>query len=205
VAARVGVTKAQVVAAAASQADEESYQSLNVTVLARRLGIRSQSVYAHVGGIDEIQAALQMLSYRLLGERIRAAVDGLTGRESIIAWANAHLRFDLEHPGLFAARNRPPGDDPELWEVIHQSAEPSLAVLAWYGLDGEEAMHFTRLVWATLFGFVSMHHAGLFTMPVDPRESLRRTIEGLADQIEHRSRECVTRAPRRSSSPRPSP
>jgi AcrR family transcriptional regulator len=178
-----------VVAAAAAQAEEEGYETLNVTALAHRLGIRSQSVYAHVGGIEEIRADLQVLSYRLLGERITADVGDLCGREAIIAWCNAHLEFDLEHPGLFAARNRPPGDDPQSWEVIHASAETSLAVLASYGLDGEEAMHFTRLVWATLFGFVSMHHAGLFTMPVDPRESSRRTIEGLADQIEHRSRE----------------
>ena len=188
-AARVGLNRADVVAAAAAYVDEEGLDTLNVTVLAHRLGIRSQSVYAHVGGMEEIRAALQMLSYRLLGEHITERVGDLAGRAAIIAWANAHLEFDLEHPGLFAARNRPPGDDPELWDVIHHSAETSLKILATYGLDGEDAMHFTRLVWATLFGFVSMHHAGLFTMPVDPRESLRRTIEGLADQVEQHSRE----------------
>jgi AcrR family transcriptional regulator len=210
VAARVGLCRADVIAAAAAQADEEGYETLNVTVLAHRLGIRSQSVYGHVGGIEEIRAALQMLSYRSLGEHIRGAVGDITGREAITVWVNAHLQFDLAHPGLFAARNRPPGDDPHLWEVINHSSETSLAVLASYGLEGEDAMHFARLVWATLFGFVSMHHAGLFTMPVDPRESLRRTIEGLADQIEHRSRELgcsppmsqparVRRAPRQQA------
>jgi AcrR family transcriptional regulator len=178
-----------VVAAAAAHADECGYDTLSVTVLAQRLGIRSQSVYAHVEGMDEIRAELQMLSYRLMGERITAAVGEHTGRAAIIAWANAHLEFDLEHPGLFAARNRPPGDDPEMWNVIHDSAVTSLVVLGSYGLEGEEAMHFARLVWATLLGFASMHHGGLYTMPVDPRESYRLTIEGLADQIEQRSRE----------------
>ena len=188
-AARVGLTKADVVAAAAAHADDCGYDTLSVTVLAQRLGIRSQSVYAHVEGMDEIRAELQMLSYRLMGERITAAVGDLSGRAAIIAWASAHLEFDLEHPGLFAARNRPPGDDPEMWNVIHDSAVTSLVVLGSYGLEGEEAMHFERLVWATLLGFAKMHHGNLYTMPVDPRESYRRTIEGLADQIEHRSRE----------------
>jgi AcrR family transcriptional regulator len=195
VAARVGLTRADVVAAAAAHADECGYDTLSVTVLAQRLGIRSQSVYAHVGGMDDILAELQMLSYRLMGERITAAVGDLTGRAAIIAWANAHLEFDLEHPGLFAARNRPPGDDPEMWNVIHDSAVTSLVVLGSYGLEGEEAMHFARLVWATLLGFASMHHGNLYTMPVDPRESYRLTIEGLADQIEQRSRELGYAAP----------
>jgi hypothetical protein len=66
---------------------------------------------------------------------------------------------------------------------------PSLAVLGGYGLKGDDALHFARLVWATLFGFVSMFHAGLFTMPLDPRESLRRTIENLANEIEQCSRD----------------
>lgn len=186
-AARVGLTRAHVLEAALEVAEDDGYHTLNVTALSRRLGIRSQSVYAHFGGMEEIRRGLQLRSYLELGQAIRAAVGTNCGRPAVLAWIHAHITFDLAHPGLFAARNRPPGSDNELWDVIQESSSTSREVLRWYGLDGEEAMHLTRLVWASAYGFVSLHHNGLITQPVDPAESLRRMVEGLADQIERRS------------------
>jgi AcrR family transcriptional regulator len=180
----VGLTRADVLDAAIDLAHDHGYGCLSVTALSRRLGIRSQSVYAHFESMEAIRRALQLRAYRELGVAIRTGVGDLVGRPAVLAWTGAHVRFDLANPALFAARNRPPGDDPELWEVIQESGATSRAVLASFGIEGEDSMHLTRLVWASLYGFVSLHHNGLLTQPVDAAESLRRMLDGLADQVE---------------------
>jgi Tetracyclin repressor-like, C-terminal domain len=87
----------------------------------------------------------------------------------------------IEHPGLYAATIRAP--EPEHSERL-EAAESLLAVvyavLAGYGMEGEDAVHAARALRSGLHGFASIEAAGGFAIPADRDESFRRMVAALA-------------------------
>ncbi len=57
-------------------------------------------------------------------------------------------------------------------------------MFASYRLDGETAAHWLRILFATVHGFALLRRDGLFTMPADPDDTVRRMVRGFARQIE---------------------
>ena len=53
------------------------------------------------------------------------------------------------------------GDDPEYTAVARAAAEPVIAVLASYGLSGEDAFYAALEFWAALHGFVMLEMTGV--------------------------------------------
>jgi len=51
------------------------------------------------------------------------------------------------------------------------------AVLAGYGLEGDDALHATRGLRSLLHGFVSLETGGGFGLPLDLDESFRRLLQ----------------------------
>jgi hypothetical protein len=110
--------------------------------------------------------------------------------EGIFGLAQAYRTFVKERPGLYAATVRSyrfsHPDDPELAEAEGQAFEPVLAVLASYGLSGEEAVYAARGLRSVAHGFATLEVAGGFGIALDPEESFVRLLEafaaGLRDQ-----------------------
>ncbi len=75
VATQVGLDHEAVIQAAAELADERGVDALTLAALATRLGIRSQSLYAHVDGLDGLLRDLALHSVRLLGDELRVVGD----------------------------------------------------------------------------------------------------------------------------------
>ena len=113
-ATQVGLDHAAVIDAATALADEQGVEALTLAALATRLGIRSQSLYADVDGLDGLLRDLALHSVRLLGDELRSSVIGRVGRDALAAIAEAYWDFAARHPGLYAATIRDPGDDHEL-------------------------------------------------------------------------------------------
>jgi hypothetical protein len=195
VAARVGLAKDDVIATAVALADKNGFDNVTLSSVARTLGIRSQSLYAHVDALAGLRRELQLRAFRLLGERIREAVAGLSRRDAIVAWATAVDRFDREHPGLAEARNRAAGRDAQLRKAVREAEALPKELIRSYDIGEEDAMHYDRMVWSALYGFEDLRTAGRFRAPIDPDETLRRLIGALADDLERRER--ALRAARR--------
>src|SRR5688572_3498483 len=53
-----------------------------------------------------------------------------------------------------------------------------------YGLDRPAAVHWYRIVFASVHGFAVLRRDGLITLPGDPDESLRHMIQAFVHQIE---------------------
>ena len=53
------------------------------------------------------------------------------------------------------------GDDPEFTAASHAAAAPVIAVLASYGLDGQDAFYAALEFWAALHGFVLLEMTGV--------------------------------------------
>ncbi|MGQ0826466.1 MAG: TetR-like C-terminal domain-containing protein [Actinomycetota bacterium] len=183
-ATQVGLDRAGVIAAAAEIADEEGLAALTLAALAQRLGIRSQSLYAHVDGLDGLHRGLALHGIRLIHDDLRDAVVGRSGRDALHAIAVAHVTFARCHPGVYEATVGRSRDD-ELLAALTRAAEPFERVIQSFGVDGDDVAHAHRAFWSAIHGFVALEAAGLTRGPVSSRETVRRIVAMFADALEH--------------------
>src|SRR5512142_1960100 len=100
---RAGLSGGEVVAAAAGLADEIGYAGLTMGLLAERLGVRTPSLYKHVGGLDDLQHKLATLAMTEVGDVIRDAVQGRSGADALAALLHAVRGYVTRHPGRYTA------------------------------------------------------------------------------------------------------
>ncbi|MGD2045373.1 MAG: TetR/AcrR family transcriptional regulator [Gemmatimonadota bacterium] len=177
---RAGLTPDKVIAEAARVADEVGLDRLTLAAVAERFGVRVPSLYKHVDGLDGVRHGVAVLTVRELGEALGRAAVGRAGADALTALAAAYRAYAHAHPGRYAATLRAP--DPADAELVDASAavlDVVFAVLAGYGLVGEDAVDATRILRASLHGFVSLEMGGGFGMSRDPDVSFRRLVEGL--------------------------
>lgn len=176
-AAPVGLDRDAVVAAAEVLVGEAGrVEAVSLRQVAESLGVRTQSLYAHVDGVDGLRRALAVRALDRLADVLTEAAVGKAGPDAVAAIVRAYAAFALEHPGLYDATLVAPGDDAELGAAMAAVGRPLNLVFRSYGLDDTEALHWYRLVFASVHGYASMRRDGLFTMPADPDETLDRLV-----------------------------
>jgi AcrR family transcriptional regulator len=177
---RAGLSRDAVVEAAAQLADEEGLGGFTLAELASRLGVRTPSLYNHVAGLDGLRRELALLGLRELGRRVGRAAMGKTTDEATFAMARTYRELVKERPGLYAATVRSSRlsypDDPDFEAAEREAFEAVLAVLASYGLRGEEALHAARGFRSVVHGFATLEAAGGFGIPLDLDESFDRLL-----------------------------
>jgi AcrR family transcriptional regulator len=181
---RVGLDSETVVTAAAELADADGLAELTLARLAERLGVRSPSLYAHVGGLGDLRTRLAVRGARDLAAILQAAAAGRAGSDALLAVADAYRAYAHAHPGTYAATQRAPGTEPDGADGEYVAAgadvvEVLVAVLRGYELRDDDAIHAVRMVRAALHGFVSLEREGGFAMPIDIDESYRRLVRTL--------------------------
>src|SRR5437868_7823218 len=72
-------------------------------LLADRLGVRTPSLYKHVGGLADLQHRVATLAMTELGEVIRDAVQGQSGFDALAALLTAVRDYVAAHPGRYTA------------------------------------------------------------------------------------------------------
>jgi AcrR family transcriptional regulator len=178
---RAGLDPEAVVAAGAALADADGLAALTLARLASALGVRSPSLYAHVGGLEDLRERIAARGARELAVALSAAATGRSRRDALHAVTGAYRAFAGEHPGVYAALQRPTADPGgESAAAATQLVEVLVAVLRGYGLEGEDAIHGVRIVRAALHGFVSLEREGGFQMAVSLEETYERLI-GMLD------------------------
>lgn len=176
-ASRAGLDREAVVRAAAGLADERRGGEVTLGELAAHLGVKTPSLYNHVAGQEGLRQELALLGLRELAARLTRAALGRSGEEAILAVAVAYRAFARERPGLYAATLRAP--DPANRALVAVSEELIAvvqAVLAPYGLQGEEPIHAIRGLRSLLHGFVALELAGGFEIPIDLDASFDRLV-----------------------------
>jgi AcrR family transcriptional regulator len=174
---RAGLGPDAVVAAAAELADADGLEAVTLARVAERLGVRSPSLYAHVGGLPDLRRRLAARGARELGAELQAAAAGRAGRDALAAVADVYRRYARDHPGTYAAMQRAP--DVRDVEAAAHAVGVVVAVLRGYGLEGDEAIHATRIVRAALHGFAALESAEGFGIDLPPDETFARLIDTL--------------------------
>jgi AcrR family transcriptional regulator len=177
---RAGLNRERVVDVATTVADDVGFDRLSLAAVAERAGVRLPSLYKHIESLDGLRRDVAVRALDELADAVAPAVAGLAAGDALRALAGAYRDYARQHPGRYAATVRAPmpGD-----RAHAAAAEPVLgvvyAVLAGYGLDGDDAIDAARALRAGLHGFVTLEAAGGFGLPRDVDRSFDRLVGAL--------------------------
>ena len=178
---RSNLTKQTVVQAAADLINAEGQGSLSLGRLAKELGIRTPSLYNHVDGLPGLMRELSILNAHNLAGRISEAAIGQSGPEAVRVVMKAMRAYIKDSPGLYLSTLRASGTqlevDPELEQEEARSVKVGMAVMASFGLEGEEAIHALRGLRSLVHGFTTLEVSGGFGLPLELDESFARLVD----------------------------
>ncbi|MTD15501.1 TetR family transcriptional regulator [Nakamurella sp. YIM 132087] len=177
---RRNLDRGAVVSAAAELADRDGFEVLSVSALARHLDVQPASLYSHVRNLADLQAGVHQLALASLTDTIGTEVAGCSGRDALNGMVGGYRQFEQEHPGLWAALQRPASEETARSAGAVRLTTLTAAVLRGYGIVGDEMVHATRFLGATVNGFLSLQrHGGFAHRPADQQTSWLRTVDAL--------------------------
>jgi AcrR family transcriptional regulator len=186
-AARIGISKADVIDTAYELLEEtQNVQAVTMTAVAGHLGIRVQSLYAHVDGTKGLQREIALRGLQKLAQCLNQAAIGVSGIDAVRSVLKAQFDFALTHPAEFAASIYPPGTDTQMLEAIEGVNYPMQKILHNAGIDDSVITHWNRLVLSTICGFSSLHQNGQLTLPVSTKDSMDYIINVLISDVEEK-------------------
>ena len=170
---RAGLSRDDVVAAAAELIDEIGYHELTMGLLAQRLGVRAPSLYKHVDGLADLQHRVATLAMTELGDAVRDAMQGRAGCDALTALLTATRAYVTAHPGRYTATIGAEftGPDDPLLAASARVIDSIAAVLRGYGVGEAEMVHAIRTIRCTLHGFAALQASNGFQWTGDPDET----------------------------------
>ena len=180
-----GLDASAVVAAAGRIADAEGLQAATISRVATELDVRPPSLYNHVANHAALMRLLAIESVEELAAVITGAAVGRSRGDAIRSVAVAYRAYALEHPGRYAATVRAPDpDDQEAEAAASAAVSPLVAILAGWGIEGDDTIHLVRVLRSGMHGFVDIETNGGFGMPLDLDRSFELLVDGLIAAIE---------------------
>ena len=177
---RANLTSSTVIAAAADLADREGFGALTLTELARHLGVQTASLYSHVRDRAALLDGVSELALDELGGLVATAIAGRSAGDALVGLADAHRSYAREYPGRWAALQRDPGPSVVASTAAARLSAQFWAVLRGYPISEDEFVHATRLLGATINGFVSLERSSGFAHRAPESEvSWRRALDAL--------------------------
>jgi AcrR family transcriptional regulator len=190
---RAGLTADSVTGAAADLVDEVGLDGLSMGLLAERLGVRAPSLYKHVTDKSDLEHRIAVLAMHELADAIRDATQGLSGKDALVAGAQAMRTYVLAHPGRYAAGNaaRLTGLDDPLVPAVDRVMTSWTAMLHGYRLEPAQQVHALRMMRSMMHGFASLEAIGSFQLDSDVDESFAWMTgfidRGLTAAADHRN------------------
>ena len=170
---RARLDPVSVTAAGASLVDEIGFENLSMGLVAERLGVKTPSLYNHIASQADLAHRIAVLAMTELADAIRDAIQGRSGKEALVAGAQAMRTYVLQHPGRTVAGNAAivTGPDDPLVSAIGGVLASWAAMLHGYRLDPEEEIHALRMLRSILHGFSSLEAIGSFQINTDIDDS----------------------------------
>ncbi|WP_406391355.1 TetR/AcrR family transcriptional regulator [Streptomyces sp. NBC_00887] len=184
---RAGLTAQRVTVAGAELADEVGLDRVTMSQVARRLGVKDASLYTHVRGLEDLRGRIALLAADEKTIRIAEATTGRSGKDALVAFADAWREYAHEHPGRYTATQIPIEIDPELAANApgpRRAVELTYGMLRGYGLAEPDLTDAVRLLRSTFHGFVALEAAGGFAHRRSPQQSWLRALDALHTLLE---------------------
>ena len=167
--ARAGITGERLTQTAAELADEIGFDKVTVSAVARRLGVKDPSLYAHIENARELKMRVALLALEELADKAAAALAGRAGKDALVAFANAYRDYAKKHPGRYAACQFKLDPETAANSAAPRHAEMTRAILRGYDLPEPDQTDAVRFLGSTFHGYVSLELAGGFRHT--PREA----------------------------------
>lgn len=175
---RVGLNLNTILQAASEIADTKGINELTLGELARKLNVRTPSLYNHVNGLNDLREMLAIQSLSQLLSALTVATVGKSGENAVHAFGKAYVSFVRSHPGLYASTFLVTDSiNLEIQKKESEIVNIALLVLNSYDLDGDEAIHVVRGLRSIFHGFASIEQKNGFKIELDLDESFHRIID----------------------------
>jgi len=157
------LTKEIIVAEVIDLINETEQPIISLHELARRLDIKTPSLYNHIKNTKELQYAVFQYAIDKFVANQKAAIENKQKDEAIKAFANAYFTFATKNKGLYQLIMSMPsnGDDVEK-EMAVPLLDTVVSILSEYALSEEDIAHWQRVFRAILHGFISQEYLGYF-------------------------------------------
>lgn len=186
--ARAGLTADRVTLAGAELSDEVGLDHVTMSAVARRLGVKDASLYAHVRNLEDLRGRIALLAADEKTIRIADATAGRAGKDALVGFANAWRKYAHDHPGRYTATQTPMEIDPELLAQAtgpRRAVELTYSMLRAYALDEPDLTDAVRLLRSMIHGFIGLEAAGGFGHARPAEDSWARCLEALHALLEH--------------------
>ncbi|MGB3409819.1 MAG: WHG domain-containing protein [Microthrixaceae bacterium] len=182
--ARAGLTRELVIEEAGRMLDEDGSVRLTLAALAGRLGVRQPSLYKHIESMADLQRGISIRAKLELADVLTGSAVGRSRGDAVMAMSESYRTWAVEHPDRYLTTLAAPAHgDSEDEEASLAATRPVFAIVAGFGLDGDEAIHAIRSWRSMLHGFVALEAAGGFGLPTDVDRSFERLIEVLVSAV----------------------
>lgn len=173
----------KLITAALGIVEKDGLEALNMSRLARDVGIRAPSIYTHFADRNDLLRAIEDRMFTEITARF-LAVDDPDPRIALRQMCFAFRDFALERPNsyqiMFALKAL---DTPEANEVRRKAIQPTLRHLT--TLYGEEAFLRNRAMVGFLHGFVSLEILRGFRLGMDTALSFAIGVDLILGLPEH--------------------
>ena len=158
-----GVTKEIIVSEAIACIEDSGQPAVSLHELARRLGIKTPSLYNHIRNTRELQYEVMRYAIDQFVANQKEATEGKQTDEAVRAFAHAYYTFASQHRGLYRLiMSMPSEKDERAKEMALPLLDTVVEILRGYGLGEEEVAHWQRVFRAILHGFISQEDLGYF-------------------------------------------
>lgn len=158
-----GLSREVIVKEAINYIRESNQEIISLHEIARRLGIKTPSLYNHIKSNKELQYDVFKYAINLFVDNQKEAIKGLKKDDAIKAFSNAYYNFAKENKGLYKLiMSIPSKDDEYAKEIALPLLNIVVEILKEYELTDFEIAHWQRVFRAILHGFISEEELGYF-------------------------------------------
>ncbi len=158
-----GLTKEKIIKEAIAYIEKSGQSRISMHELARRLDIKTPSLYNHVQNSRDLRHQIFRYAITLFVDNQNAATEGKEKDEAVMAFAEAYFSFAHNNKGLYRLiMSMPQDNDDTEKELAVPLLETAIKLLSDYGLSDEACIHWQRVFRATLHGYVSQEDLGYF-------------------------------------------
>lgn len=158
-----GLSKELIISEAVMLIEESGKSSVSLHELARRLDIKTPSLYNHIKNTKDLQHEVFKYAIEKFVANQNAAAAGKHKDEAVRAYAQAYYKFASENKGLYRLIMSMPLDNDETEkELAVPLLKTAQDLLSDYGLNDEAIAHWQRVLRAILHGFISQEDLGYF-------------------------------------------
>jgi AcrR family transcriptional regulator len=160
--ARASINAERLTRTAAELADEIGFDRVTGSAVARRLGIKDPSLYAHIANARELKVRVALLALEEMADQAAAALAGRAGKDALVALADTYRAYAKKHPGRYTASRFELDAATAAGSAGPRHAEMMRALLRGYDLPEPDQTDAVRFLGGAFHGYVSLEMAGGF-------------------------------------------